>query len=310
MTLAVTTSLLGLSAAAIWGISDFCGGVAARHLRVFWLLAISHAFSLTCLLLAAGILHQSRPDAYLLAWGLCAGLAGGVALLTFYHALSLGAMGATASISGLLTAALPVTYTLMTVGAPSPRQLAGFALAAGAIWLISSAPTATSSSPRNTAPLNTALTADPDRQKKLMLAVISGVGFGIFFIALRQANRGGLIWPLAAARVGSLSLALGGGLLFSRNRFTVDATTPKSLRPQAVWKIGVALSLLAGMCDTSGNLFFVEATRTGRLDVAAVLASLYPASTILLAAWLLKERTSLRQYVGMASALVAVVLIS
>ena len=143
-----------------------------------------------------------------------------------------------------------------------------------------------------------------------MLAVISGVGFGIFFIALRQANRGGLIWPLAAARVGSLSLALGGGLLFSRNRFTVDATTPKSLRPQAVWKIGVALSLLAGMCDTSGNLFFVEATRTGRLDVAAVLASLYPASTILLAAWLLKERTSLRQYVGMASALVAVVLIS
>ena len=81
--------------------------------------------------------------------------------------------------------------------------------------------------------------------------------------------------------------------------------------PQKIsWKIGVALAILAGACDTTGNFLFVAATRIGRLDIAAVLASLYPASTILLAVWLLKERTSRRQAVGMTAALVAVALIA
>jgi drug/metabolite transporter (DMT)-like permease len=298
MTLAATTSVLGLSAAAIWGAADFSGGMAARHLRVFWLLAISHAFSLVCLLLFAGVLHQARPDAHILAMGLWSGIAGGIALLTFYHALSLGEMGITAAISGLLTAALPVVFTLITIGSPSRRQLAGFALAALAIWLISSPP-------------NTRKEAAHDERKRLALAVVSGLGFGAFLIFLRQANGGGLLWPLAASRVGSLALALGGGLLFSRHRFTVEATTGTTSPDRRVqWKIGVALAVLAGTCDTSGNFLFIAATRIGRLDIAAVLASLYPASTILLAAWLLKERTSPRQAVGMTAALVAVALIS
>jgi drug/metabolite transporter (DMT)-like permease len=293
MTAAATTSVLGLSAAAIWGASDFSGGVAARHLRVFWLLVISHSFSLICLLLLAVGMHQARPGGHILLLGLFSGLAGGTALLTFYHALSLGEMGITAALTGLLTATLPVVFTLVTVGSPSRRQLAGFGLAAVAIWLISSQGGA-------------AKKATPEAKKRIALAVISGFGFGLFLIFLQQANRGGLIWPLAASRVGSLTLALGGGLLFSRHHFTADAAPGARVR----WKLGVALALLAGACDTSGNFFFVAATRIGRLDIAAVLASLYPASTILLAAWLLKERTSARQAVGMVTALVAVVLIS
>jgi drug/metabolite transporter (DMT)-like permease len=285
--------VLGLSAAAIWGASDFSGGMAARHLRVFWLLVISHCFSLICLLLLAGGLHQARPGTHILLLGLCSGLAGGTALLTFYHALSLGEMGTTAALTGLLTATLPVVFTLVTVGSPSRRQLAGFALAAVAIWLISSQG-------------GTLKKTAPEARKRILLAVISGFGFGLFLIFLQQANGGGLIWPLAASRVGSLTLAVGGGLLFSRHRFTADAAPGTRVQ----WKIGVALALLAGACDTSGNFLFVAATRIGRLDIAAVLASLYPASTILLAAWLLKERTSARQAVGMVTALVAVVLIS
>ncbi len=214
MTLAATTSVLGLSAAAIWGASDFCGGIAARHLRVFWLLAISHAFSLGCLLLLGVLLHQTRPDAHILALGFYAGIAGGIALLTFYHALSLGEMGTTAALTGLLTAALPVVFTLVTVGSPNRRQLIGFALAAVAIWLISSQ--AASGKEAATAALR-------QERKRIALAVISGLGFGAFLIFLRQANGGGLIWPLAASRVGSLGLAVGGGLLFSRDRFTRGA---------------------------------------------------------------------------------------
>lgn len=304
-----TTSVLGLTAALIWGAADFSGGLAAKHLRVYWLLVLSHASSLVALLLLAFLMHETRPDAHILGWGLLSGLAGGMALLTFYYALSLGGMGVTAAFTGLLTATLPVVFTLATIGAPSNRQLAGFVLAAGAIWLIGSQPSQT-------------VEASREKRKKLMLAIVAGLGFGTFLIALRQANGGGLLWPLAASRVGSLALALGGGLLFSRGKFTVEAKETQVAIPveisdssrwkngRAAWKIGVLLTLVSSAFDTSGNFFFVAATRVGRLDVAAMLSSLYPASTILLAAWLLKERTSPRQALGMATALAAVMLIA
>lgn len=296
MTAATTTSMLGLAAAAIWGAADFCGGLAARRLRVFWLLAISHAFSLMCLVAALYLLHRTIPAPHVLWFGLFSGLSGGIALLTFYYALSLGEMGMTAAVSGVLTAALPVFFTLATVGAPTRRQLAGFALAAVAIWLIASQPTANR-------------TAHHLENKRLILAVISGCGFGGFLIFLQQANGQGILWPLTASRVGSLTLAVGGGLLFSRKQFFSELAT-RNARMGAVLGIGVALTLLSSVFDTSGNFFFIAATRTGRLDIAAVLSSLYPAGTILLAIWLLKERTSRRQAVGMVAALVAVGLIS
>ncbi len=309
MTAGATTSVFGLTAALIWGAADFSGGLAAKYIRVYWLLVISHASSLAALLLLTVLMHRARPDAHILVWGLLSGLAGGTALLTFYYALSLGGMGVTAAFTGLLTAALPVVFTLATLGAPSHRQLAGFVLAAGAIWLISSQPGENAE-------------ATGDKRKKLALAMVAGLGFGIFLIALQQANGGGLLWPLAASRVGSLALALGGGLIFSRSRFTVK-TKGESLSPRvenpgsgrwknnhALWKVGILLTLISSTCDTGGNFFFVAATRVGRLDVAAMLSSLYPASTILLAVWLLKERTSPRQALGMAAALVAVALIS
>jgi drug/metabolite transporter (DMT)-like permease len=307
MTATTTTTVLGLSAAVIWGAADFSGGIGARYLRVYWLLAISHASSLIALVLLADLLHQPLPGTRILTYGLVAGLAGGTALLVFYYALSLGSMGTTAAVTGLLTAALPVLFSLTTIGAPSRRQLIGFVLAAGAIWLISS-------------PSSSNEQVVEGQRKKLALAVISGIGFGIFLIGLREANSGGLLWPLAASRVGSLSLAIAGGLILSRGRFTVEPE-PKMILPspsaasiqQAIrrrWMIGIGLALIAGTFDTSGNFLFVAATRIGRLDVAAVLASLYPASTILLAAWLLKERTNRRQALGMTAALVAVALIS
>ena len=298
MTATATTTVLGLAAAIIWGAADFSGGIGARYLRVYWLLAISHASSLIALVLIANQLHQPIPSERILAYGLISGLAGGVALLVFYYALSLGSMGTTAAVTGLLTAALPVLFSLATIGAPSRRQIVGFVLAAGAIWLIGS-------------PSSSNQQVVEGQRKKLALAVISGMGFGIFLIALREANGGGILWPLAASRVGSLGLAILGGLVLSRDQFTADRdprTDPASRhRP---WLIGIGLALISSVFDTSGNFLFVAATRIGRLDVAAVLSSLYPASTILLAIWLLHERTNRRQAVGMTAALVAVALIS
>ena len=84
MTAAATTSVLGLTAALIWGAADFSGGIAAKYLRVYWLLVLSHASSLAVLLVLTVLMHQARPDAYILGWGLLSGLAGGIALLTFF----------------------------------------------------------------------------------------------------------------------------------------------------------------------------------------------------------------------------------
>lgn len=296
MTAATTTSALGLAAAAIWGAADFCGGLAARRFRVFWLLAISHAFSLLCLVAALYLLHLATPAPHVLWFGLFSGLSGGIALLTFYYALSLGEMGITAAVTGIVTAALPVFFTLATVGAPSHRQVAGFVLAAAAIWLIASQPIADR-------------TARHQESRKLILAVISGCGFGGFLIFLQQANSQDIVWPLAASRVGSLTLALGGGLLWGRRHFFSDRAAAAASFG-TVLKVGIALTLLSSIFDTGGNFFFIAATRTGRLDIAAVLSSLYPAGTILLAIWLLKERTSRQQAIGMAAALIAVGLIS
>ncbi len=121
--------------------------------------------------------------------------------------------------------------------------------------------------------------------------------------ALKMAGPAGVIWPMATARMGSLTVCslwvLGTEAFGGHDRSSAEAA-PKMTRRAVLWSLSTAL------LDTSGNLLFVAATRAGRLDVAAVLASLYPASTILLAAWMLRERPTRRQALGMGVAVLAV----
>lgn len=322
MSATTLTVVLGLSAAVIWGAGDFSGGMSARRLPVLPVIAIAHGFSIVCLLGLVWFLHQPAPTGMLFGWGVIAGVANGCALLAFYRALSLGNMGVTAALSGLLTAALPVLFSLMTIGAPLPRQQVGLALAAVAIWLIGSQPKA---NPNDASPQQ-----QKHQRQQWILSMVAGVGFGIFLITMKLANPSGVLWPLVTGKIGSLSIVLPGLLfvtVFHRKRSRseshdvghdaghardVDETRaplPAQRGMSSNLRLGVMLALLAGTFDTSGNFLFVLATRVGRLDIAAVLSSLYPASTILLAAWLLHERASKRQTLGMASAVLAVVLI-
>jgi drug/metabolite transporter (DMT)-like permease len=165
-------------------------------------------------------------------------------------------------------------------------ELIGFVIAALAIWIIAASPAEEAASSQGTT----------------ALALTGGVGFGIYFTALRFANPLGALEPTALARVGSLATCA--VLLLLLHLREKDASPVKSSRAFVGWAIGVAV------LDTGGNLLYTRATRLGRLDVAAVLASLYPASTILLAAWRLHERPTRRQWLGMGLALVAVVLIT
>jgi drug/metabolite transporter (DMT)-like permease len=287
--------LLSLAAAVLWGGGDFSGGMGVKTagggvraaLRV---VLLSHAASFTVLVLIARMRGDAFPHGTLLAWGIAAGVAGGLSLTCFYVALSRGAMGASAAVSGLLAAAIPGAVALWQDGSPGMKPAVGFAVAGIAIWLIAAGP---SREDERTASRET-----------MLLATLAGIGFGLYFVALKMASPGGVVWPMATARIGSLAtcslLALGFGLRPAKP----DEPQVAMGRRVVGWVLGAAL------LDTSGNMLFLAATRAGRLDIAAVLASLYPASTIVLAAVALGERPTRRQVVGMATAAIAVVLIA
>jgi len=288
------SALPALAAAVLWGGGDFSGGMGVKSagggvraaLRV---VLLSHVTSFAVLVAIARLRDDVFPHGAFLAWGIAAGVAGGLALTCFYIALSRGAMGASAAVSGLLAAAIPAALTLWQQGSPGALALVGFAVSGLAIWLIAAGP---ASEP-----------GDAGRETAL-LAMLAGVGFGFYFVALKMAGPAGVVWPMATARIGSLatcSLLLLATLL----RPAKAGEAPVKLGRKAVgWAMSTAL------LDTSGNLLFLAATRAGRLDVAAVLASLYPASTILLAALALGERPTRRQALGMATAVAAVLMIA
>jgi drug/metabolite transporter (DMT)-like permease len=307
-------ALIALLAAAAWGGGDFSGGMGVKAagsstagaLRV---VLVAHASSLAVLLAIVLLEHGPLPHGAPLAWALGAGITAGLSLTAFYIALARGAMGASAAISGLLAAAIPAAVSSFLEGVPGPLRLAGFALALAAIWIVAAGP-----NPENTDPA--AHTTRAHRQN-LALAVFGGIGFGIYFVGLRLANPLGVFEPVALARAGSLIAC---AVLLAALTLRTRATNPgapssptaspsaklglRLTRSAILWGLGVAL------LDTGGNLLFLAATRHGRLDVAAVLASLYPAGTILLAAWHLHERPTRRQLAGMAVALAAVLMIT
>jgi drug/metabolite transporter (DMT)-like permease len=284
------TVALGLASAAIWGTSDFVGGIVARRLPSSAVVTLSHSLSLA-LLVSLALMHASAwPDTRSAVYGALAGVACGTGVMVLYKALALGGMGLTAAVSGVLAAVLPVLWAFSTEGLPRVPQLAGILLAGVAIWMIARAP------------------GSPSSKQAILLGAAAGASFGCLFILLKLAGRGGVLWPLAWSRLASATLAA--VVTWIGTRRTGGAKL--DARPKLLWPGWAVLGLIAiaGIFDASGNTFYTMATRLGRLDIAAVLSSLYPASTILLAAVLLKERTTRSQAVGMALALAAVVLIS
>jgi len=226
----------------------------------------------------AWLTGEAIPPLGDMLWGAFAGLAGAFGIAALYQALAIGRMGVVAPVAAVVTGVLPVLFSLRVEGMPDRIQLLGFALALVSIWLV----------------------ARPsefvDSHRGLGLAVLAGVMFGLFLVGGKQAGHHGVFWPLVAARLTSTTLML-----------TIIAIAPRDPRPllAVLWP-----SVLSGLLDSAGNALFIAATRHGRLDVAAVLSSLYPASTVVLARVLLKEKISVAQGAGIVGALVSVALIS
>ena len=206
-------SLFGLAAAALWGGGDFSGGMGVKNaggslhaaLRV---VLLSHVTSFTVLVTIALLRRDAFPHGALLAWAIGAGVMGGVSLTCFYIALSRGAMGVPAAVSGLLAAAIPSIVASLSEGAPGTQRVIGFIIAGAAIWLIAAGP----GHPGDA----------PVRASTGALAIVAGAGFGVYFVALKMAAPAGLVWPMAMARTGSLTVcslwAMGLEIFFARAR--------------------------------------------------------------------------------------------
>ena len=269
---------LSLSAAFSWGAADFSGGIATKRSNVFSVVIIAHATGLVFMLLLAVASGEAIPGPRSLLWALAAGAAGGAGLACLYKALAVGKMGLTAPLSAVITALVPVVFNFGSEGLPRGSQLLGFAVAFVSIWLIARQSGVAGAS------------------EGFGLAIAAGAGFGGFLLFIKFAGAQAVFWPLLVARAASLGLMVASNLI-SRGGWR---PAPGMLR----------YVLLAGVLDSGANALYVAATQHGRLDVAAVLSSLYPASTVLLARVVLKERLSHLQSAGMGTALLAVVLIA
>jgi drug/metabolite transporter (DMT)-like permease len=256
--------------------------MATRRSAVFTVVAIAHATGLVMMLALAVLVREKTPSSVSLVWAAAAGVIGGAGLACLYRALAVGKMGLNAPLSSVIGALVPLVYSFFTEGVPPFWRVAGFGLALVSIWLI-----AMQSGTRDTVAAS---------HPGLGLAVAAGFGLGGFLLLIKFAGFVAVFWPLTVARAGSLGLML-----------TVIAFTGGE------WKVSpgsLSIVLLAGILDTGANALYVVATQRGSLAVAAMLSSLYPASTVILARLLLKERWSRRQGLGMAAALVAVGMIS
>ncbi|MGD0630882.1 MAG: DMT family transporter [Terracidiphilus sp.] len=277
------TAGLGLLSAASWGGSDFIGGLGARRAPVLLIVASGHIASLLVLLATCLGAHLALPGSHDLLFSALGGFEGAIALALFYRALAMGAMGLTAALTGLLTALVPVLFSLFHDGLPTRVTAVGLAMGLAAIWLITHTPAAKGTGAALTPPA------------ALMLGALAGLGFGTQLILFKFASGGGILWIMTSARAAGVAAML-----------LVLLVMP----PKAAWRGFWLFGILAGSLDTIGNLFYIQTTRIGRLDVAAMICSLYPAGTILLAALVLREWPTRRQFAGIALALAAVALLS
>lgn len=289
VTLVRVSSLTQLAPAAysvtavfLWGAADFAGGYGSRRANAFVLTAFSHVCAFVLMFAIALGQHGAFPSRASIVWALIAGAVGGFSLALFYRALASGQMGVTAPIAALLGAAIPTMVDVALEGAPSRWMIGGFVLAVLAIWLI-------------TRPEPSNKKESLGRPAGVGLAALAGVGFAGFYLCIHQAS-GSSVWIAAISRIGSF-VATAAAVVATRAPLTLD-------RPRAM------LGMLAGFLDITASALFIFANQHGRLDEAVVITSLYPAITVLLARFVLKEHFSRWKFVGLLAALAAVPMIA
>ena len=276
--------LLALVSSVLWGVADFVGGLASRRSTPLQTLILTTPAGLLAVLPIALILGgDARASA---APGIAAGCCGAMGILLLYAALTIGPMGVVSPVSAVLGAAIPVVVGLFRGERPGTLAYVGMALAVVAIVTVGlepQAPTDDSTHQRIT-------------PRALGLAIGAGIGIGCFFALVALAPSDAGLYPVVFARATSTVILVTLGLVVAARTAVPRMPPDRPVRVQAV---------AAGVLDVSANAFYVLASQVGLLSIVAVLGSLYPAATVLLARLVLAERLRPMQKVGMVTALVA-----
>lgn len=276
---ALMSQFLAIVSAAFYGVADFSGGVASRSIAAWRVTAWSQLSGVGLLLIGLLAIDAPSIKGQDLLYGAVGGLLGLLGVAMLYMALAAGTMSVVSPITGTLAATFPIAWGLISGETISRAQWFGIALAIVAVVLI----TRSGSETRIT-------------RAVLVQAVAAAVGFGLFFIALGQTSETSGLWPLAAARGASVPVAF-----VVAGFYRSASLPPRSLLPIVVF---------VGLTDMAANLAGLLALQMGPLSINSVLMSLYPAFTVLAAIVVLRESPSTIQRVGIATALVAAVILA
>ena len=274
--------VIALLAAATYGAGDFFGGLSAKREPVLVVVTFSGVFGLLTASAAVLWLDPSAPPALDLELGALAGAIGGGAIACLYRGLAIGRMSVVAPLTAVIAAIVPVVFGMAVGERPSVLVFAGIVVALTAVGLISSAS-------------DEDVTGQPEpRRAGIAFAAGAGVGFGLLYVVLSQTSHG--MWPLIAARTVSVTLVGVSGLALGRL-----ALPARAALPTIAW---------SGVLDMLGNILYLISLRYTYIAIAAVLTSLYPASTVILARVVLSERLGRLQWLGVGCAAAGIAMIA
>jgi uncharacterized membrane protein len=282
-------SLLALLAAAVYGAADFLGGMVTKRSSTLAAVVATQGAGLVLLLLATPVLPDATVGRHDVLFGALAGLTGSVGVALLYRGLAMGPMSIVAPITAVCAVIVPLVTGLLLGERLMPLAALGVATAITAVVMLGQEPAATTT---------TAL--EPPRTaahvaRAVRIALASGIAIGFFFVALGQTTSPAGLWPLAVSRTVSVSVFMTVALA-RRQEWRV----PAEAMPAAI---------ACGALDMIANGLYLVAVRQGQLSLVSTLASLYPASTVLLARYVLGERLGRWQQVGVGAAVAAIVLI-
>jgi drug/metabolite transporter (DMT)-like permease len=301
----VLAIILALASAIGYGCSDFCAGLASRVASVIQITLLASVSAAVVVFAALPFAAGHRPSGVALAWGAAAGAGGTLGALALYLGFRYAAFSVAGPLSAVGTAGFSVLAGLLWGERPSTLALIGIIVALPAIVAVSVSAAGEAEPDREAGPDGE---GEPDREAGpeeagqgrplagVAAGLIAGACFALLLIGLNRAGSGGGLWPLAAAQVAELAVA-----------GTAAALTRNLLLPRG--RPG-RLAIITGVAGAAGSLLYFYASHDGFLAVVAVLTSLYPASTIVLARILLGERLTRLRLAGLALAGVCVALIA
>lgn len=276
------TVVLSLLAAVSYGLSDFNGGIFAKRGGA-WAVSLMAQLTGTAVVLVVALVDGGDPTRADLLWGVLAGVGNGFGTAFLYRGLASGRMGVVAPVSGVGAVVVPVAVGVLTGERPGSLVWVGVVLALPAIWLVAREPT-------------TSVDGAPAGGSGVVDGILAGLGFGALFAALAQIPEQAGYLPLA------LNMVVAGVAVIA-----VAIVLREDWVPRTTWALGGMISGVLGALATG---LFQVASQHGYLSVAAVITSLYPAFTVLLAAVVLRERVHSAQGVGLALCAASVALVA